>query len=106
MTGSSSVNVLIYISAEIVMTFSVLTCQAEQFMSDSAEILIFTQQLSAENRPTLRRIQTGLLCRARTNIFIGVHLDIEWGYLLYHFLVTHEVLRSDIEAPRFGVVLP
>ena len=30
-------------SAEIVLTFSVLTCQPEQFMSDSAEILIFTQ---------------------------------------------------------------
>ncbi len=30
-------------SAEIVLTFSVLTCQKEQFMSDSAEILIFTQ---------------------------------------------------------------
>ncbi len=31
-------------SAEIVLTFSVLTCQAEQFMSDSAEVLIFTQR--------------------------------------------------------------
>ncbi len=30
-------------SEEIVLTFSVLTSQAEQFMSDSAEILIFTQ---------------------------------------------------------------
>ncbi len=30
-------------SAEIVVTFSVLTCHAEQFMSDSEEILIFTQ---------------------------------------------------------------
>jgi hypothetical protein len=30
-------------STEIVLTFSVLTCQADQFMSDSAEILIFTQ---------------------------------------------------------------
>ncbi len=31
-------------SAEIVLTFSVLyTCQADQFMSDSAEILTFTQ---------------------------------------------------------------
>ncbi len=29
-------------------------------------------QLSAENRPTFRRIQTGLLCRARSNIFIKV----------------------------------
>ncbi len=28
---------------EIVLTFSVLTCQADQFMSDSAQILIFTQ---------------------------------------------------------------
>ncbi len=28
------------------------------------------EQLSAENRPTFRRIQTGLLCRARSNIFI------------------------------------
>ncbi len=28
-----------------------------------------TEQLSAENRPTFRRIQTGLLCRARSNIF-------------------------------------
>ncbi len=31
---------------------------------------IHTEQLSAENRPTFRRIQTGLLCRARSNIFI------------------------------------
>ncbi len=30
-------------SVEIVLTFSVLTCQPEQFMSDSADILIFTQ---------------------------------------------------------------
>ena len=30
-------------SAEIVLTFSVLSCQPEQFMSDSADILIFTQ---------------------------------------------------------------
>jgi hypothetical protein len=40
-------------SAEIVQTFSVLTCQADQFMSDSAEILIFTQiivQLSGASR--------------------------------------------------------
>jgi hypothetical protein len=29
-------------SAEIVLTFLVLTCQADQFMSDSEEILIFT----------------------------------------------------------------
>jgi hypothetical protein len=35
-------------SAEIVLTFSVLTCQAEQFMSDSAEILIFTQSNALE----------------------------------------------------------
>jgi hypothetical protein len=27
----------------LILTFSVLTCQAEQFMSDSAEILIFKQ---------------------------------------------------------------
>jgi hypothetical protein len=27
-------------SAEIVLTFSALTCQTEQFMSDSAEILM------------------------------------------------------------------
>ncbi len=40
-------------------------------MSDSAEILIFTQSNALlENRPTFRRIQTGLLCRARSNIFI------------------------------------
>jgi hypothetical protein len=58
-------------SAGIVLTFSVLTCQADQFMSDSAEILIFTQS-NAENRPTFRRSQTGLLCRARSNIFIRV----------------------------------
>ncbi len=31
-----------------------------------------TEQCSAENRPTFRRIQTGLLCRARSNIFIRV----------------------------------
>ena len=30
-------------SAENALTLSVLTCQAEQFMSDSAEILIFTE---------------------------------------------------------------
>ncbi len=35
-------------SAEIVLTFSVLTCQPEQFMSDSAEILIFTQSNSLQ----------------------------------------------------------
>ncbi len=35
-------------SAEIVLTFSMLTCQAEQFMSDSAEILIFTQSNSLQ----------------------------------------------------------
>ncbi len=29
-----------------------------------------TEQLSAENRPPFRRIQTGLLCRARSNIFM------------------------------------
>jgi hypothetical protein len=35
-------------SAEIVLTFSVLTFQADQFMSDSAEILIFTESNSLE----------------------------------------------------------
>jgi hypothetical protein len=35
-------------SAEMVVTFSVLTCQADQFMSDSAEILIFTQSNSQQ----------------------------------------------------------
>ncbi len=35
-------------SAEIVVTFSVLTCQADQFMSDSAEILILTQSNSLQ----------------------------------------------------------
>ncbi len=35
-------------SAEIVVTFSVLTSQAEQFGSDSAEILIFTQSNSLQ----------------------------------------------------------
>ncbi len=35
-------------SADIVLTFSVITCQAEQFMSDSAEILIFTQSNSLQ----------------------------------------------------------
>jgi hypothetical protein len=58
-------------SAEMALTFSVLTCQAEQFMSDSAE-----------NRPTFRCIQTGLLCRARSNIFIrGIS---EVSYLIDH----------------------
>jgi hypothetical protein len=75
-------------SAEIVLTFSVRTCQPDQFMSDSAEILIFTQSnslqrigllsdtfrqvCSVENHPTFRRNQTGLLCGARSNIFIRV----------------------------------
>ncbi len=64
-------------SAEIVLTFSVLTCHADQCMSDSAEILIFhTEQCSAENRPTFRRIQAGLLCIARSNIFIRVNIRI------------------------------
>ncbi len=35
-------------SAEIVVTFSLLTCQAEQLMSDSAEILIFAQSNSVQ----------------------------------------------------------
>jgi hypothetical protein len=35
-------------SAEIVVTFSVRTCQADKFMSDSAEILIFTQSNSLQ----------------------------------------------------------
>ncbi len=35
-------------SAEILLTFAVLPCQAEQFMSDSAEILIFTQSNSLQ----------------------------------------------------------
>jgi hypothetical protein len=43
-------------SVEIELTFSVLSCQAEQFTSDSAEILIFTQSNSAENRPTFRQV--------------------------------------------------
>ncbi len=35
-------------SAEIALTLSVLTYKAEQFMSDSAEILIFTQSNSLQ----------------------------------------------------------
>jgi hypothetical protein len=35
-------------SADIVLTFSVINCQAEQFMSYSAEILIFTQRNSLQ----------------------------------------------------------
>ncbi len=31
-----------------------------------------TEQFSAENHPNFRRIQTGLLCRGRSNIFIRV----------------------------------
>ncbi len=31
---------------------------------------VHTEQCSAENRPTFRRIQTGLLCKERSNIFI------------------------------------
>jgi hypothetical protein len=36
------------LTVEIELTFSVLNCQAEQFMSDSAEILIFTQSNSLQ----------------------------------------------------------
>ncbi len=61
-------------SAEIVLTFSVLTCQAEQFISgrdfDFHTEQCPAEQLSAENRPNFKRIQTGLLCRAGSNIFI------------------------------------
>jgi hypothetical protein len=84
-------------SEEIVLTFSVLSCQPEQFMSDSAEILIFTQSkcsvdlLSTENRPTFRRIHTGLLCRAKSNIFIRVGM-IQVGLqpfgLMFSLLIT------------------
>ncbi len=35
-------------SAEKELAFSELTCQAEQFMSDSAEILIFSQSNSLQ----------------------------------------------------------
>jgi hypothetical protein len=42
-------------SAEIVLTFSVLTCQAKQFMSDSAKILIFTAR-NARQSNSLQRI--------------------------------------------------
>ena len=35
-------------SSEIVLTFSVLSCKAEQFMSESAEILTFTQSNSLQ----------------------------------------------------------
>jgi hypothetical protein len=35
-------------SAEMVLTFSVLTCQPDQFMSDSADILIFKQSNSMQ----------------------------------------------------------
>jgi hypothetical protein len=57
-------------SAETELTFSVLTCQQEQLCRDFD---FHTEQLSAENHPNFRRIQTGLLCRARSNIFIRDH---------------------------------
>ncbi len=59
-------------SAEIVLTFSVLTSQADQFMYVwlCRDFDFHTEQCSAENRPAFRRFQTDLLCRARSNIFI------------------------------------
>ncbi len=44
-------------SAEIALTLSVLTCQAEQFMSDSAEILIFTQSNALQSNSLQRIVQ-------------------------------------------------
>jgi hypothetical protein len=44
-------------SAEIVLTFSVLTCQAEQFMSESAEILIFIQSNALQGNSLQRIVQ-------------------------------------------------
>jgi hypothetical protein len=44
-------------SAEIVLTFSVLTCQPEQFMYDSAEILIFTQSNVLQSNSLQRIVQ-------------------------------------------------
>jgi hypothetical protein len=44
-------------SAEIELTFSALTCQAEQFMSDSAEILIFTQSNALRSNSLQRIVQ-------------------------------------------------
>ncbi len=54
-------------SAEIVLTFSVLTCQAEQFMSDSAEIFIFTQSNSLQ-----RIVQLSDALRQVCSVFHGV----------------------------------
>ena len=44
-------------SAEIALTFSVLTCQADQFMSDSAEISIFTQSNDLRSNSLQRIVQ-------------------------------------------------
>ncbi len=58
-------------SAEIVLTLSVLTCQLEQFMSESAEILIFTQSNSLQRIVQLsdafRQVCSAEQCQ---NIFI------------------------------------
>ncbi len=76
--------IYVWLCRDIVLTFSRLTCQAEQFMSDCRDFDFPAEQLSAENRPTFRRIQTGLLCRARSNIFIrellgcSIHVDFYW----------------------------
>ncbi len=50
-------------SAETGLTFSALTCQAGQFMSDSAEILIFTQSNSLQRIVQLS-VTFGQVCSA------------------------------------------
>jgi hypothetical protein len=61
-------------SAEVVLTLSVLTCQAEQFMSDSAEILIFTQRNSLQR---IAQLSDAFRQVATSNIFIRVYSPLE-----------------------------
>ncbi len=68
--------------AEIVVTFSATYLSGRPiYVWLCRDFDFHTEQLSSENRPTFRRIQTGLLCKARSNIFNReVSIDV-WFYV-------------------------
>ncbi len=78
-------------SAEIVLTFSVLTCQAEQFISDSAEILIFTQSNSRQRIVKLSDAFRKVCSAEQGQIFSLESIFASWSLRIFH----HGFQRSD-----------
>jgi hypothetical protein len=75
-------------SAELVLNFSVLTCQEDQFMSDTAEILILTRINALQSNSLQRIVQLSdavrQVCSVEQGQIFSLYRDVklqplDWG---------------------------